>query len=56
MQYFFDFVGFQDYTLADKKNLKLVAIVFKDKDLEDDAKLKYQKKHWTRLLSIQRII
>lgn len=40
MQYSLKSIRFWDHTLLDKKNLKLMAIIFKDKDLEDDAKLK----------------
>lgn len=39
MRYSLGFIGFWDHILSDKKNLKPMAIIFKDKNLEDDAKL-----------------
>lgn len=40
--------------LSDKKNFKLVSIILKDKEFEDDAKLEYKEKRidkfiiWTK--------
>ncbi len=45
MHYFFESTEFWDYTFLDKKNLKPLAITFKDKELEDDAKIERQKKY-----------
>lgn len=51
MQYFCKFVGLWNNTLADKKNPKLLAIVFKDKDLENNAKLEHQEKYADKIIA-----
>ena len=45
IQYSLESVRFWDYIFLNKKNSQLVTIIFKYKDLKDNAKLKYQKKH-----------
>lgn len=44
MQYFFKSADFGDHTLLENENGKPVSIIFRDNDLEDDAKLKRQQK------------
>ena len=50
MQYFLKSVGLWDHTLSDTENFKLVPIVFKSKDVKDDAKLEYQAKRIDKIL------
>ena len=51
MQYSLEFAGFWDYTFSDKENPKPVAIDFKDKDLENDAKLQRQEKRADKIIA-----
>ena len=51
MCYSFDFARFWNHTLLDNENPKPVAIVLKNKDLEDDAKLERQKKHADKIIA-----
>lgn len=44
MRYFLEFARLWDYIFSDNENLKSVAIILKDKKLEDYAELKYQEK------------
>ena len=54
MRYSLESASLWDHTLSDKENLKPVAIVLKNKDLKNDAKLERQKKRadkipaWTK--------
>ncbi len=54
MCYFFEFVKFWENTFLDKENIKLVTIIFQDKELPNDAKFKSPKKYvdkitfWTK--------
>ena len=54
MRYSLESAGLWDHTLSDEENPKPVAIVVKDKDLEDDAKFERQEKRvdeiivWTK--------
>lgn len=40
MRYFLKFVRLWDYTLLNIENFKLVPIIFKDKNLKNNTKLK----------------
>lgn len=50
MYYSLKFIGLWNYILLDNKNPKLVAIILKDKNLKNDAKLEYQKKCINRII------
>lgn len=55
MRYSLESVGLWDYTLSEEENPEPVAIVLKDKELEEDAKLERQEKRadkitaWTKI-------
>lgn len=51
MEYFFKSIGFWDYIFLNTENPKLVLIVFKCKDLKNDAKLKRYKKHRDKIFT-----
>lgn len=51
MPYSLDSAGLWDHILSDAENSKPVAIVFKDKDLDNDAKLERHKKRAHKIIS-----
>lgn len=50
MQYSLEFAGLWDNTLLEKENPEPVAIVFKGKAFNNDAKLKRQEKHTDKII------
>lgn len=51
MRYSLESAGLSYHTLSDEENPKPVAIVLKDKDLEDDAKLERQEKRGDKIIA-----
>lgn len=51
MRYFPEFAGLWDHTLLDNENPKPIAIILKDKELQDDDKLEYQEKRADKIIA-----
>lgn len=50
MQYFLKSARLWNHTLLDKENSKLVAIIFKDKTFNNNAKLEHQEKQTKKII------
>ncbi len=51
MHFSFKFGGLLDQNILDKENSKLVAMILKDKKLEDDAKLERKEKRADKIIA-----
>ena len=51
MQYFLKSARLWNYTLLDKKNSKAMAIIFKNKTLNNNAKLEHQEKQAKKIIA-----
>ncbi len=51
MRYSVEYGGLWDHTLPDKENAKPIAIIFKDKELEDDDKLERKEKRADKIIA-----
>ncbi len=51
MRYSLEFAGLWDHILREKKNPKPVAMILKDKELEDDVKLEVLKKREDNIIA-----
>ena len=55
MRYSLESAGLWDHILPNKKNPQLVAIIFKDKELEDEVKLECQEKRSDKIIALTKI-